>query len=201
MKLSTRPPLIRLARIDQEIRTGKFPNASSLAQLLEVHPRTIHRDLDLMRDQFHAPLVYDSSRFGFYYQDPQFALPAIKISEGEFVALFLAERLLGQYRGTPFGSALDTLFQKLIAFLPEGTSLHLDQLAQAYSFQMPQTEGLELDLFQRLHQAVVQTRRLNFCTGRPIAIRPGGAKWILTTFSAPKGNGISWDIVISGRNP
>jgi len=91
MKFVARPPLERLARIDCEIRKGDRPNASTLAEILEVHPRTIHRDVEFLRDRLHAPVQYDAQRFGYYYADPSFALPLVRITDGECVALFLAE--------------------------------------------------------------------------------------------------------------
>jgi hypothetical protein len=52
---TTRPAVLGIARIHEEIRRGGWPNASTLARLLEVNARTIHRDLDCLRDQLGAP--------------------------------------------------------------------------------------------------------------------------------------------------
>jgi len=40
-----RPVLVRLVRIDGELRSKHWPNATTLARLLEVTERTIHRDI------------------------------------------------------------------------------------------------------------------------------------------------------------
>jgi predicted DNA-binding transcriptional regulator YafY len=36
----------RILKIDEEIRSGKYPNSTSLAEKLEVNTRTILRDID-----------------------------------------------------------------------------------------------------------------------------------------------------------
>lgn len=44
----------RLWEIDREIRSGTFPSARRLAEKLEVHPRTILRNIEHLRDQRRA---------------------------------------------------------------------------------------------------------------------------------------------------
>jgi hypothetical protein len=57
MRLSSRPPLARLALIDREIRKGTWPTSGRLAGMLDVGRRTVLRDLDFLRDRLHAPLA------------------------------------------------------------------------------------------------------------------------------------------------
>lgn len=94
MRLSTRLPLERLAKIDQELRQGYWPNATSLAAALEVTTRTILRDIEFLRLNLKAPIAYDASHHGYYYTEADFRLPFFRISEGEYLALFLGERLM-----------------------------------------------------------------------------------------------------------
>ncbi len=129
MHHAARPPLARIMIIDQAIRTGDWPNATTLAHRLEVDPRTIRRDLTYMRDQLKAPLEYDSTHNGYHYTEPTFRLPYISITEGELVALMLAQRLLRQYRGTPFEQDLQRSFTKLVDQLPDPVSVNLDVIA------------------------------------------------------------------------
>jgi predicted DNA-binding transcriptional regulator YafY len=133
MKVASRPPLRRLLVLDQMIRGRHYPNARSAAQELEVHPRTVHRDLEFLRDSWGAPLEFSHARNGFYYQDPDYALLLLRLTEGELVALFLAERLMGLYRNTPYAKNLQTAFAKITASLPEGVSVNLATLAESFS--------------------------------------------------------------------
>ena len=77
-QLHTRPPLERMLRIHQEIQAGKYPNASTLAGELEVSTKSIHRDLEFMRDRLQMPLEYDGQRFGYYYTQEVSSFPRIK---------------------------------------------------------------------------------------------------------------------------
>src|SRR5216683_1851508 len=102
MKSAKRPALARFAFIDEKLHSQSWPNASSLARELEVTTRTIHRDIEYLRDQRKAPIAFDPKKNGYFYTEPSFRLPHFSVSEGECLALFLAERLLQQYRGESF---------------------------------------------------------------------------------------------------
>jgi predicted DNA-binding transcriptional regulator YafY len=75
VRLASRPPLARLLTIDAAIGNGSCPTATALALQLEVSPRTIYRDIDLLRDQLHAPLVFDPRRNGYRYTEPNYRCP------------------------------------------------------------------------------------------------------------------------------
>src|SRR4051812_27335306 len=119
MRLSSRPPLARMMAIDRAIRDGELPNATTLARELEVTPRTVRRDLTYLRDQLHAPIRFDPTRNGYVYTESSYRLPFLQLTEGELVAVLLAERLLRQYRGTPYEQDLRRAFAKMTEMLPD----------------------------------------------------------------------------------
>jgi len=82
------------------------------------------------------------------------------VTEGECLALFLAERLLHQYRGTPLAEDLQRLFQKITFLLPDAISLDPEHLAQAYSIRAQPTDPGEADHFRQLIRAVRDGRQL-----------------------------------------
>src|SRR5215470_5562730 len=98
----SRPPWERMMRMHRLIQSGKFPNCRKLAEELEVCAKTIQRDIDFMRYRLQLPIEYDQLKFGFYYTAPVQAFPAMEMSEGELVALLIAEKALAQHRGTGF---------------------------------------------------------------------------------------------------
>lgn len=48
------------------LRASKFPNASLLAGRFEISPKTAQRDIEFMRDRLSCPLLYDTTRKGYY---------------------------------------------------------------------------------------------------------------------------------------
>jgi predicted DNA-binding transcriptional regulator YafY len=160
MKLAARPPLRRLMAFDRMLRDGLFPNATIAAAELEVHPRTIARDLVFLRDSLGAPLEFDHRKNGYFYRDPDYALPLMRLTEGEFVALFLAERVMQQFKGTPYAKDLASAFRKLTAALPDGVSIDLNHLTGAYSFRHPAEVKDDPAKFRDLARAIRERRRV-----------------------------------------
>jgi predicted DNA-binding transcriptional regulator YafY len=160
MQMTSRPPLRRLVALDRMIRSGEYPNARTMAVQLEVNRRTIYRDLDFLRDSWGAPLEFSPRKKGFYYSQPDYALPLLRLSEGELVALFLAERVMQQYRGTPYASNLATAFRKLTVQLPAEVTLDLSHLDESISFRAPVPDLGDAGRFADLLLAVEEGRRL-----------------------------------------
>ncbi len=160
MRIASRPPLARIAHIDQAIRAGNRPNASELAQQLEVAPRTVHRDIQFLRDRLKAPLVFDPVCNGYRYDDAGYQLPFFRLTEGELLAVFLAERLLQQYHGTPYATALATAFQRMISVLPDQVTIDLSHLGEAFSFRQQTADPGDAERFIRLSQAVRESNQL-----------------------------------------
>ncbi len=151
--------LIRLASIDSKLRAGKFPNAKELASPFSCSERTIERDIARLRREFGAKIYFDDKRGGYAYSDPTFSLPAIRMTQGELLAIFLAERLLAQYANTPLHRRLASAFQKISSFLPEEISLDFHELASTISFQPgPVRDQARDGVFDQLTAAITARR-------------------------------------------
>ncbi|MCD6169125.1 MAG: YafY family transcriptional regulator [Candidatus Latescibacteria bacterium] len=161
MSFSTHPPYRRMAEIDYLLAQRRYPNARKLAERFEVDVRTIYRDIDYMRDQMHAPIEFDRRRNGYYYTEEGFVLPVQRLTEGELVAIFLAERLLTQYSGTPYYAHLKSAFQKISDWLPEKVSVSLSLAAASFSFDRGPTRETQAEVFQTLSRAIDQRRTLS----------------------------------------
>ena len=96
----------RMLKIHQAIQLARYPNATGLADQLEVSTKSIHRDIEFMRDRLDLPIDYDAARYGYYYTQEVGAFPTFHVTEGEMVALLIAEKALQQYRGTTFELSL-----------------------------------------------------------------------------------------------
>ena len=92
----SRPPLERMLRIHRAIQAGEYPNATVLAGELEVSTKSIHRDIEFMRDRLELPIEFDRALNGFHYTQEVGSFPTLHITEGELFALLVAEKALQQ---------------------------------------------------------------------------------------------------------
>src|SRR6516164_8990682 len=166
-QLHTRPPLARMLRIHQAIQEGKYPTAASLAASLEVSSKSIHRDLEFMRDRLQLPLEWDPRRFGYFYTETVNAFPTVHITEGELFALVIAEKALQQYRGTSFEKPLLSAIRKMEQSLPDTISLNLADIEQTISFRTRAEQILNLDIFDSLAKATAHRRQIEMTYRKP----------------------------------
>ena len=165
--LHSRPPLERMMRIHQAITSGKYPNATKLAAEIEVVTKTIHRDIDFMRERMGLPIEYDTRKFGYYYTEEVNAFPTLQITEGELVALLIAEKALQQYRGTNFEKPLISAFKKMESSLPDTISLNFADWDQSISFRTSAEPVLNLEIFDALAKATAAHRQLELSYRKP----------------------------------
>ena len=165
--LHSRPPLERMLRIHQALQAGGFPNATALAREIEVATKTIHRDIEFMRERLNLPVEFDPRRNGYFYSGEVSAFPTMQITEGEIVALIVAEKALQQYRGTSFEKPLLSAIKKMEQALPDTISLNLADIEQTISFRTRAEPVLNLEIFDALAKAVAQRRQLELHYRKP----------------------------------
>ena len=165
--LHSRPPLERMLRIHQSLQSGKHPNANSLAAELEVSAKSIHRDLEFMRDRLELPLAYEAAHKGYHYTEEVGNFPTLQITEGELFALLVAEKALQQYRGTTFERPLVSAFKKMAASLPDTVSLNIADWEQTISFRTRAEPILNLEIFDALSKAAAQRTQLQLTYRKP----------------------------------
>ncbi|HRY50040.1 MAG TPA: WYL domain-containing transcriptional regulator [Candidatus Paceibacterota bacterium] len=149
-----------MLHIHRALMAATFPNASSLAQELEISTKSIYRDIDFMRDRLELPISYHDQRHGFYYTEDVVAFPSLQITEGELVALLVAEKALQQYRGTHFEKPLVSAFRKIAESLPETVTIDFAAWNDTISFRTRAEPILSLEVFNELAQATVKRQRL-----------------------------------------
>ena len=159
---SSRPPLERMMQIHARLKDRHFPNARKVAEQLEVSPKTIQRDIDFMRYRLGLPIEYDPLRFGFYYSEPVTSFPNIEVSEGEITALFVAQKALAQYKGTPFEQPLRTAFRKITDGLTDRVSFSWSDLDNVISFRSAGASPADLELFEGVSKAVLRSVEIAF---------------------------------------
>jgi len=156
----TKTQFARLMELDRRIRAGKYPNCLTFAADWEVSQKTVQRDIDYLRDQCGAPIVYDRVEKGYYYEDETWMLPSVVLSEGELLALLLGSRVLEQYRGTPVAGELHRLFAKLTELLPDKISLRPELLFSRFSFTTPPAKPVDPAVWGTVVRGLLDQRTL-----------------------------------------
>ncbi len=157
---STKPPIRRIQLIHQRLTEDKYPNTVTLARELEVSRRTLLRDIEYLRDQMGAPVEYDQIKKGFYYTDKTYSFPTIQITEGELIAIFVAEKLLSQYKGTPYEESLNNAFRKISSSLPDEVAINLSGLENIYSFKSTGATVHDIEIFRKLAHAAIKNTQV-----------------------------------------
>ena len=165
--LRQRPPLERMLHVHRAIQSGQYPNASRLAGELEVSTKSVHRDLDFMRDRMALPIEWDGTRNGYYYREDVHAFPSLQITEGELMDLVVAEKALQQYRGTNFERPLLSAIRKMAQLLPDTISLNLTEIDQTISFRTRAEPIVNLEVFDVLAKATAARQQLELTYRKP----------------------------------
>jgi predicted DNA-binding transcriptional regulator YafY len=165
--LHSRPPLERMLRIHQALASGGFPNATTLARDIEVATKTIHRDIEFMRDRLGLPIEFNPGKNGYAYTEEVGAFPNLQITEGELFALVVAEKALQQYRGTNFEKPLLSAIKKMEQSLPDTISLNLADIGQTISFRTRAEPILNLEIFDLLARAVAHRQQIELVYRKP----------------------------------
>ena len=149
-------------RIYLAIRAGSFPNRTLLSSEIEVTTKTIQRDLDFMRDRLQMPIAYNGDHKGYEFTRQVEQFPMVELSEAELVSVFVAQKALAQYKGTPFEHPLRGAFEKLVSGMEGKITLSWADLESFISFRHFEIVPTDLKTFQTVSDAVRKSAVLAF---------------------------------------
>lgn len=158
--------LERFIWFDNEARRERFPNASKLAERFEIATKSAQRAIDYFRDRLQAPLEYESSRKGYYYTDPTFQLPVIRISEEELLALLISRKLITEASAGSLADELESVSKRLNSLL----AANLPGRARpedAFSFRWKNINPTDPLTFKVVTSALLQRKLLTLCYYSP----------------------------------
>ncbi len=167
----SRPPLERMLRIHDELRRGALTNCTKLMRALEVSRKTVVRDIAFMRDRLDLPIEFDPRIQAYRYTHPVSAFPTVHVTEGELLALLVAQRALEQYRGTPFHRQLEIAFEKLSGGLRDRISFSPADELRTVSFRNIGLGRTDLTVFNALSSAVLRQEEVTFEYHKPADAR------------------------------
>jgi predicted DNA-binding transcriptional regulator YafY len=158
--------LERFVWFDNEARRERFPNASKLGEHFEIAPKTAQRSIDHFRDRLQAPLEYDQSHKGYFYTDPTFQLPVIRISEEELLALLISRKLITEASAGSLADELGSVSMRLGSLLAANLPGKANP-EDAFSFRWKNISPTDPQIFKIVTSALLQGKLLTFCYYSP----------------------------------
>ena len=156
----------RFVWFDGQVRQKRFPNARKLADHFEMSRRTAQRNIDFMRDRLIAPLVYDTSNKGYYYQDETFELPHFPVTQEEVLSVLLAQNLLSYTAGGFISRAINRFGKKLFAATGH-FGLTAGQMDKSFSATWHGYSPAQGNLFQQVADTLLKRHLIRFTYRSP----------------------------------
>lgn len=184
----------RIARINVLMRQARGVTMAQLMEDLSVSRATVNLDLQLMRDQMHAPIVWDRSH-GVYrleaenHYGPAYMLPGLWFTPQQAYALLTLRNMVEKIAPNLLGPFLEPMRGMLKELLYKA-DFELYGLDKKIEIDMPAMPTLgDLD-FSILLEALVndQPVRLTLLTpmgkeetlvGLPVKLRIASDKWVI----------------------
>ncbi|MBI4701873.1 MAG: WYL domain-containing transcriptional regulator [Deltaproteobacteria bacterium] len=153
----------------EELRRGSTVTARALADRFELSVPTARRAIAALRDDFHAPLVFDAAQGSWKLTDPCFDLPRLPLSAEEVAALALARSLLGQISAAAapvLARAIEDFWSKVeaevLARSPAGSDL-----GRVLSAMLPSLSQVRGETLETVLRALALRRCLRLCYRSP----------------------------------
>jgi len=136
-------------------------SASDLALDLACHSRTVYRDLEAL--QLAGFPLYSETVDGRYLWSVLDTVkkPPLPLNLMELMALYFSRNVLKTLKNTPFNSALETLFEKIVTTIPEETRTYLDDFEETFAVgQTPYGHRREVARWVDMLNEAILDRRL-----------------------------------------
>lgn len=130
------PKISRLVKLVAMMRRNQYPNHRTLLRALKMldsaciytlSQKTVQRDVQYLRDVYHAPIEFDNGKRGYYLTDPEwrFEIPLLDTEEMQAVTLGarLAETIMPEPVASRIQDAAETLLSRNELGLASDTTL------------------------------------------------------------------------------
>jgi len=208
--------LIRYRIIDRCIRNKykQYPTKQDLREACEealfgsvdganICDSTIEKDMFAMKMEHDAPIKYSKRHSGYYYQDPEFSINDIPLTEEDLSAIKFAANTLMQFRDVDmfrqFGNAIDKIVDR-VSISSNPMDKDLDHFVQfELSVSTGGSEFLPLLLEAVRNSVVVNFEYTSFVSGKPklrsvvpLLLKEYRNRWYLISFDRAKNDVITY---------
>jgi len=141
-----------------QVKRGRYPNASTMARRFEISVKTAQRDIAFMQNRLYAPLVYDFSRRGYAYEDATYELPASWLSTDELLALLISFRLTSTVPDRGMKTKLKTFLNQVLSLYTHEVPISLEGLGEKVSVKNIEYSITSEKTFQQVLDALLHSR-------------------------------------------
>ena len=114
-----------------------------------------------MRFEYGAPVEFDKQRLGFYYTDPDFRLNPLKIDRSDFLAIAVTEKVLEQYKNTPYAKYFKNFYEKISNLFDGKITVDVKDIDRILSFHVGPARKVDEKIMQTVERALRECIRAN----------------------------------------
>lgn len=144
--------MARIAWINEELSAGRALTAKKIAEKFEVTEKTAKRDIEYMRDQCMAPIVWNAGKRSYEYEHRWNGLEFV--DEHSLLAFAFVRAILGQFCYIPV--VANNLEHTFMAQIPDAYR----KIVENIEYQLPQMEPIPDALVYEICRSISTQRRL-----------------------------------------
>ena len=154
----------RFYRIDQLLSGGDAVSMRYFLEELGVSKATFKRDVEYLRDRFHAPIVWDREVQGYRFSKhpvdgPSYELPGLWFTAGEIYSLLAAQKVLAEIEPGILSERVAPLQARLTALL-ETTGHPAAQVTERVKLLTMGRRYVEPKHFAHIAKALLERHRI-----------------------------------------
>ncbi|MBI3135693.1 MAG: WYL domain-containing protein [Bacteroidetes bacterium] len=166
---------------------------------------TVEKDMFAMREEFDAPIKYSKIHKGYYYDDPDYSVDKIPLSEDDIDAIRFATKTLMQFKDMGifknFGYAINKIFDR-VHITNNPLDSVVEKFVQFETFAEAQGSEMLPDLLKAIKDKRVVTFDYAAYTSEkgkirkvlPLLLKEYRNRWYLISFSLEKGKVITFGL-------
>ena len=206
--------LIRYRIIDKCIgnKYKPFPSKRDLREACEeslfgsidgdhICDSTIEKDMFSMRMEHDAPIKYSKRDRGYYYEDPDFSINDIPLTEDELGAISFAAKTLMQFRDVgmfqQFGSAIDKIVDRVSVSdddAEEFIQFEKSMSGEGNEFLTPILEAIKQELIITFDYTSFVSGEMKPREVLPLLLKEYSNRWYLISYDLKKNDYITYGL-------